>query len=880
MTTPTSTLQQPVVRDTATTGIGHIVAPHPSVVEASGASDSAPVKDSLSTTDAQAAGESSLASGAVPPNAENTAAPDIKVPSAAPPQGNPQIHISSPDVASDRESTTAIYDITPVIAPRSPVEQEGQHDYHRPKQEQNVLNEPAIREDGEGQREEIAKRNVSQILEHHLSGYERAQIAILVDIEDYRGSRRVCVKCFDGAAKKAKEIDIILSEHGTSLQGFPYVVYGREKTKIFGYKGSDIDSINDRIDMIAESYSGYWTRPFSNTPYWKRDSTMVEVFCGDKRDGNMIGAPIRMAPDRRHEYSVSMWTCGGIIKVNGNDYGLTTAHPFVLSTPDRPQKLSPETSPSESAGVTKDLIVGNGPFGGKDEFFSAEHHPEKYWQAIGKVSHYALAKMRSIPSNNDWLLFELPKDRSMWNDFGNSAESSIHALAVFTARGTLSAHILEGTAFLILGNSPFEVLKIELQEPLRPGDSGSWLMRGSELIGVMVAGSEEEPERPLGYAISAQEVYRSISTSMGGISVRPLTDLENAINANNQTGGSQLDLAVLRARQLFDVDAPVRRIKILSDHHTLSSLAYIQTGNAALTALLMLGFFCAMIQLDFPTTQRSHLTRTPSWSTTKRIGEMLHQKMSQLDEGLAVTHLILALSASLPLSEMPARTRECAKALSVLMKELNISPSPAQPHLQALVESVCNRHNLPKALDVHYGGPKEATSSTALAGSLARALYAIRTENFFVHEGVTAKYLRKFLLAYTRYPVIAVGEKDFAEDLSSSWMKLEAVPRIFVAKPDRLYNPQKSDSSGSYYGHVVEFDELDNVLKRSMMYWKPQRDNVVKLVDTRRHIEKRNEHGPNMASTAEKQNRELKEGASRDHGVLHWVHGIRRVQSI
>lgn len=60
-------------------------------------------------------------------------------------------------------------------------------------------------------------------------------------------------------------------------------------------------------------------------------------------------------------------------------------------------------------------------------------------------------------------------------------------------------------------------------------------MRGSELIGVMVAGSEEDPEKPIGYAISAQEVYRSISTSMGGLSVRPLTALENSINANNQT---------------------------------------------------------------------------------------------------------------------------------------------------------------------------------------------------------------------------------------------------------------------------------------------------------------------------------------------------------
>jgi hypothetical protein len=115
------------------------------------------------------------------------------------------------------------------------------------------------------------------------------------------------------------------------------------------------------------------------------------------------------------------------------------------------------------------------------------------------VSHYALAKTGSIPSNNDWLLFELPKDRFMWNLYGSNSirddpweitirngrfdrlirgagairnsfrntTPSRHTLAVFTARGPLAAHILEGTAFLILGNSSFEVLKIGLREPLR-----------------------------------------------------------------------------------------------------------------------------------------------------------------------------------------------------------------------------------------------------------------------------------------------------------------------------------------------------------------------------------------------------------------------------
>jgi hypothetical protein len=346
-------------------------------------------------------------------------------------------------------------------------------------------------------------------------------------------------------------------------------------------------------------------------------------------------------------------------------------------------------------------------------------------------------------------------------------------------------------------------------------------MRGSELIGVMVAGSEEDPKRPIGYAISAQEVYRSISTSMGGLSVRPLTALENAINATSQTGGSSRNLVVLRIRQLFDVNASVRRVETLPDQHALSSVTNVQTGNAALTAILKLGFFCSPIRLYIQTTRRPHLIPTPLWNRTKRIGEALHQKMSQLSEGQVVTRLILALSASVPQSETHARASECARALAVLMEELKITPMPSQSHLQALVGSVCRRHTLPRHLDVHYGEPKEANSPINLARSLARVLYAIRTHNSFVHEGVMVRYLSKFILAYTRYPVIAFDEMTdrWTKDLTET----NVAPRIFVAKFDRPYTLQYKNSNDRFYGRVVEYDKLNDALESLTMYWRAQR---------------------------------------------------------
>lgn len=195
---------------------------------------------------------------------------------------------------------------------------------------------------------------------------------------------------------------------------------------------------------------------------------MVEVLCGDEMDGDIAAAPIRMkARGRDGSSTTSMWTCGGIIRVGGVDYGLTTAHPLVLGSPTRPRYSPPQPPSIEDTDMTEDLFAGNNPFGGSDDYFSAEAHPEKYWQAVGKVSHFALAKTGFLPRNNDWLLFELPKDRSMWNNFAQNTKLVSDDLAVFTARGILSAKSLEGTAFLILGSSPFEVLKIELQKPLR-----------------------------------------------------------------------------------------------------------------------------------------------------------------------------------------------------------------------------------------------------------------------------------------------------------------------------------------------------------------------------------------------------------------------------
>lgn len=88
----------------------------------------------------------------------------------------------------------------------------------------NLARELASRRHSERQREQLVMKNVHRALEHHLREYEMSRIAIRIDIEDYKGSRRVCVTCFDVATDTAREIKSILFRYQKSLWGLPFVV--------------------------------------------------------------------------------------------------------------------------------------------------------------------------------------------------------------------------------------------------------------------------------------------------------------------------------------------------------------------------------------------------------------------------------------------------------------------------------------------------------------------------------------------------------------------------------------------------------------------------------------------------------------------------------
>jgi hypothetical protein len=592
---------------------------------------------------------------------------------------------------------------------------------------------------------------------------------------------------------------------------------------------------------------------YANSMYWTPQSTMVECFLADQPSGNMAAMPIRMQVDLDDgTFATHTWTCGGIIHINGTNYGLTTAHPYVLSDAMRPRIPSRVKQSFKGRDVTGNFFPDDDIDDQVDaDFFSRDQHLESYWQSIGKVSHYALAKIGSLPCNNDWLLIDLPKDRIMWNEFEGAVSPDPKVLAVHTSRSILIANLITGSAHLIIGDSPFEVIKIGLSEPLRKyinvyiclmldslqigsGDSGSWVMRGDELVGVIIAGDEDNPTDPVGYAISAKEVYRNISRSMNGLPVRQLTTLENKILAHKAVYGDSRPsvLAALHVRQLFSATDNVGSIKNPLNQPSLTS-SDPGIGNANLTALLQLGRAFSSLKpgpalekvrppIADPMAPGSggsargifRRTKSSSQKASKQDEDSLYWQLLRYNEGLAVITLIPVLCA---ISPLPTPKTGAVPMLFTMMRELNLFPLPTPHDVEVLVRSVCRHNTLPVVAGIDGDWQEEVW----LARSLARMVYAVHTGRFFVYDGQFSSSLTKFVNAYYDEEVRIVTEHMWSVEVNSTGSSevyytrsALRVPRIFLLEVDRQGPPGKQRSSkyNPYFGDVVEYAELNDLL--------------------------------------------------------------------
>jgi hypothetical protein len=340
-------------------------------------------------------------------------------------------------------------------------------------------------------------------------------------------------------------------------------------------------------------------------------------------------------------------------------------------------------------------------------------------------------------------------------------------------------------------------------------------MRGDKLFGVMIGGSEENPDSPIGYAISTDDICRNISQSMGNASVRLLTSLENKILAQTATQhANQLEhLVGLRVRQLFSPDEFVGSI-VTPRSHQPDVPADSKMGNAALSAFLKLGTICLSLLLRHQIEKKYRSTVTLYRSRTERDGRSLCREILQYKEGERVVHLIVALSVAI---RKPKRIRvsRTARMLFIIMTELRMSPLPAPNCMQAVVEFVLGRYRWTSPTSQPFQ-PSTTREQLWFARSLGRILYTLQTSHFFFHTGTSAETLGTFLNICTDYPVIVfdvVDGRPFHIDnfvLSRSLWGLGIVPRIFVARDARY---RVGSRLHPHHGDVVAYDELNELLE-------------------------------------------------------------------
>ncbi|KAH8891693.1 hypothetical protein GQ53DRAFT_765200 [Thozetella sp. PMI_491] len=82
---------------------------------------------------------------------------------------------------------------------------------------------------------------------------------------------------------------------------------------------------------------------------------------------------------------------------------------------------------------------------------------------------------------------------------------------VLLGRSTVAAEVLPGFCSLHIGDIKFQTMQLILENPLAPGTSGSWVVYGKALCGVIIAGYDVEP---IAHMITAQQLFDDIQSAL------------------------------------------------------------------------------------------------------------------------------------------------------------------------------------------------------------------------------------------------------------------------------------------------------------------------------------------------------------------------------
>ncbi|KAJ3541756.1 hypothetical protein NM208_g4458 [Fusarium decemcellulare] len=323
---------------------------------------------------------------------------------------------------------------------------------------------------------------------------------------------------------------------------------------------------------VVEGFNGHYAKGRLSSP--------AEYAEAEFEGATSLGSRLRIY-GRLREAST---TIGGVILVNETPYWLTTGYAFSGGDID-PGIEAEDKGKKKSRSPWKSLpgrVVAH-----------------RYPQAVTTRSRMDFVT-RALHSTEatDWALVELPSDflppnivleekrdflkQSSWaiEDGAGKlliektvSEADLEKLRkkdrrvecfIFVSASTfVPGLIAPGRSTVVLDGAAFSVLRVDMDSELDYGDSGSWVLVGNGVCGVIIAGSSRVPGQkgslPAAYMIPIVDIFDNISTTLSvKVSLPTLVDYRiDCLKARRQANGwisgvmpfSQMNLELLLAQK-------------------------------------------------------------------------------------------------------------------------------------------------------------------------------------------------------------------------------------------------------------------------------------------------------------------------------------------
>lgn len=354
----------------------------------------------------------------------------------------------------------------------------------------------------------------------------------------------------------------------------------------------------------------------SGIPISGRNPNNVEIEVLEPSYSSACGISVRVT--NRATMEVRYWKIGGVINLNSTYYGLSTAHaifdvcerdylPFGVES-----DVSEDDLDSQHENSFRSRII---PVSLESIDIQSPKWSKADLSVFAFASHYSTNEVGAIPGtdiSSDFALIHtgsIKKSLKNWYRSTSTNTCAIEGVSSDLTAGDVSiicslsdvrsGFLLDGNALFMTRHLELKTRKIQTKSPLELGLSGCWVVRGSKLLGIIVAVYEVEP---YAHMIPASAIFSDIKSLVSKeTEVRELSLEINDVEAiGNKIGRSEKKTApVSDADHTMPSEPPAsqstrEKAKALENQTTRSEI-----GHSADIASFKRFIVCSSVYLTF-----------------------------------------------------------------------------------------------------------------------------------------------------------------------------------------------------------------------------------------------------------------------------------------